>query len=59
MTTGVYYNVTNADTKQDYVVMGDARNFTIYNVTRKKLQRTIPHKDEISSRLYSRPKKGM
>jgi hypothetical protein len=41
----VYYNVTNADTKQDYVVMGDARNYTIYNVTQKKVQRTIPHKD--------------
>jgi hypothetical protein len=41
----VYYNVTNADTKSDYVVMGDIKNFVIYNVTQKKVQRTIPHKD--------------
>jgi hypothetical protein len=41
----LYYNVTNADKKQDYVVMGDAKNFVIYNVTQKKVQRTIPHKD--------------
>lgn len=43
--TRLFYNVTNADRKQDYVVMGDAKNFVIYNVTQKKVQRTIPHKD--------------
>ncbi|HEX9512505.1 MAG TPA: DUF6770 family protein [Puia sp.] len=40
-----FYRVTNADTRTDYVILDDVKDIVIYNVTQKKVQRTIPHKD--------------
>jgi hypothetical protein len=40
-----FYNVTNPETKTDYVVVDDKKNITIYNVTQKKVARTVPHTD--------------
>ena len=40
-----YYNVSNPDTKTNYVIIDDEQNIYIYNVNGKKVVRTIPHKD--------------
>lgn len=40
-----YYKVDNPDTKTNYMIIDDEANIYIYNVTAKKLMRTIPHKD--------------
>jgi hypothetical protein len=40
-----FYTVTNPETKTDYLVVDDVKNITIYNVTQKKVARTVPHKD--------------
>jgi hypothetical protein len=40
-----FYNVTNPDTKTDYLIIDDAKDIFIYNITQKKVIRTIPHKD--------------
>lgn len=51
-----YYSVSNADTKSDYVILDDAKNIYIYNVTANKQVRTIPHKDG-NIRTYVYPAK--
>lgn len=40
-----YYNVTNADTKTNYVIIDDNKNIVLYNISQKKIARTVPHKD--------------
>ena len=40
-----FYNVTNTDTKTDYLIVDDYTNIFIYNVNQKKISRTIPHKE--------------
>lgn len=51
-----FYRVTNPDTKSDYVIVDDIKDIVIYNVTQKKVARTIPHKDG-SIRTYVYPAK--
>ncbi|MFL5808229.1 MAG: DUF6770 family protein [Flavisolibacter sp.] len=40
-----FNTVTNPDTKTSYLVMDDPKQIMIYNVNKKKIVRTIPHKD--------------
>lgn len=40
-----FYRVTNSDTKNDYVIVDDIKDIVIYNITKKKVARTISHKD--------------
>jgi hypothetical protein len=40
-----YYNLTNTDTKTDYVVVSTAKDVNIYDVRQHKTARNIPHKD--------------
>lgn len=37
--------VTNENTKNNFLVIDDNKNITIYNVTQNKMVRTIPHKE--------------
>lgn len=43
--TSYYYNLTNPETKTDYLVVTDPKNVDIYNVEQKKIARTIPTKE--------------
>lgn len=43
--TKTLHRITNADTKTDYVVMDETKDVVIYNLTKKKVVRTIAHKD--------------
>jgi hypothetical protein len=40
-----FYKVVNEVTKSNYMIIDDEENIYIYNVTGKKIVRTIPHKD--------------
>ena len=40
-----YYAVADPDTKTSYVIVDDDQNIYIYNVSTKRVMRTIPHKD--------------
>ena len=40
-----YYTVTNSDTKTNYLIIDDKKDIVIYNVSQKKVVRTIAHKD--------------
>lgn len=40
-----FYRVTNADAKMDYIILDDVKDIVIYNVSQKKVMRSIPHKD--------------
>jgi hypothetical protein len=40
-----FYRVLNSDTKTNYLVIDDSKDILIYNVNKKTVQRTIPHKD--------------
>jgi hypothetical protein len=40
-----FYKVLNSDTKTYYMIIEDEENTYIYNVNRKKVMRTIQHKD--------------
>lgn len=51
-----YYHVANAQTKSSYVIIDDVNDIFIYNVTQKKVVRTIHHK-EGSSRINVYPAK--
>jgi hypothetical protein len=44
-----FYPVANSDTKMDYLVIDDTKNIFIYNVSQKKIARTIPHQDKTST----------
>ncbi len=39
-----YYDLSNPESRNTYVVADDLKNIMIYNVARKKVVRTIPHK---------------
>jgi hypothetical protein len=46
-----YINVSNPDSRSNYLVIDGSKNIDIYNVNQKKIQRTIPHlagKTEVS-----------
>jgi hypothetical protein len=51
-----FYKVSNTDTKTDYVIVDDVKDIVIYNLTQKKVMRTISHKDG-SSRMNIYPAK--
>ena len=40
-----FYKIVDSDTKTHYVIIDDENNIYIYNVSSKKVMRTIPHKD--------------
>lgn len=40
-----FYTVFNSDTKTNYLIVDDEKNIFIYNVNKKEVVRTIPHKD--------------
>ncbi len=40
-----FYNVTNSNTKTNYLIVDDVKNITVYNVTQKKTARSIAHKE--------------
>lgn len=40
-----FYNVSNVDTKSNYIIVDDTKDIVIYNVNQKKIARTVPHKD--------------
>ena len=40
-----FYEVSNSNTKSNYVIVDDARDIVIYNLNQKKIARTVPHKD--------------
>jgi len=44
--TSYFYNLTNPETKTDYVVVTDPKNVSIYNVEQKKVARTIPAREK-------------
>jgi len=39
------YQVTNSGTKSNYLIVDDVKNIVIYNVTQRKVQRSIQHKE--------------
>jgi hypothetical protein len=43
--TSAYYDLTNPETKTDYLVVSDPKNVAIYNIQQKKIARTIPTKE--------------
>lgn len=48
-----FYQVSNADTKTDYLIVNDTKDIVIYNVTAGKVARTIPRKDgKISTGVF-------
>ncbi len=52
-TDKVFYPVSNADTKTNYLIADDEKNIIIYNVTQKKVMRSIPHKEgSIRTNVY-------
>lgn len=51
-----FYKVSNLNTKTDYVIVDDVKDIVIYNLTQKKVMRTISHKDG-SSRINIYPAK--
>jgi hypothetical protein len=40
-----YYTVSNPDTRSDYLIINSEKNIDVYNVSRNKMARSIPHKD--------------
>lgn len=40
-----FYHVINSESKSDFIVLDDPKNVTIFNVNKKLVVRTIPHKD--------------
>lgn len=40
-----FSHVINSESKSDFIVLDDPKNVTIYNVNKKLVVRTIPHKD--------------
>lgn len=53
-----YYNVTNSDTKNEYLVVDDNKDIIIYNVNQKKVARTIPQRDRNGSMAVFPAKEG-
>jgi len=48
-----FYRVVNSDTKTNYLVIDDSKDILIYNVNKRSVQRTIPHKDgQIKTNVY-------
>lgn len=40
-----FYHLANSINKSNYLVVDDKKNIVIYNISQKKVARTIPHKD--------------
>jgi hypothetical protein len=48
-----FYNVDNVESKTSYMIVDDSKNIMIYNATKKKIVRTVPHKDgKILTNIY-------
>jgi hypothetical protein len=48
-----FYRVVNSETKTNYAIIDDEKNFYIYNVNGQKLMRTIQHKDgNVKTEVY-------
>lgn len=48
-----FYRVVNSETKTNYVVIDDVKDIIIYNAAKRKVVRTIPHKDgQIKTDVY-------
>ena len=45
MNTKTFYALNNTENKANYVIVDDTKDIVIYNVTQKKVMRTVPHKD--------------
>ncbi len=43
--TKSFYTVANTANKSNYVIIDDTKDIVIYNVTKEKVMRTVPHKD--------------
>lgn len=40
-----FYTVSNSNTKSNYLIVDDAKDIIIYNISQKKVMRTVSHKD--------------
>ena len=40
-----FYQVSNSNTKSNYVIVDDTKDIVIYNINQKKIARKVPHKD--------------
>ncbi|MES2430101.1 MAG: DUF6770 family protein [Bacteroidota bacterium] len=48
-----FYHVTNSNTKSNYLIIDDTKNITLYNINKRQVTRTIPHKDgKIRTNVY-------
>lgn len=48
-----FYTVNNTDTKTNYLIVDDVKDIVIYNVNKKKVARTVPHRDgKILTNIY-------
>jgi len=48
-----FYPVVNPDTRINYMIIDDAQNIFIYNISSKKVLRTVPHKNgNIRTNVY-------
>ncbi len=43
--TKKFYQVSNSNTKSNYIIVDDVKDIVIYNINQKKIARTVPHKD--------------
>ncbi len=51
--TKSFYALSNTENKSNYVIVDDTKDIVIYNVTKKKVMRTVPHKDgKTSTNIY-------
>lgn len=56
--TKTYYLIRNDDTKTNSVVIDDAKDIIFYNVTNRKVVRTVPHKDGNIRKTLQSAKEG-
>lgn len=48
-----FYNITNAANKSNFLIVDDAKDMVIYNVTNKKVVRTVPHlAGKVTTNMY-------
>ncbi len=48
-----FYNIINFDAKSNFIVLDDVKDIIFYNVNKRKIVRTIPHKDgQLRTSIY-------
>ena len=48
-----FYQVSNSNTKSNYIIIDDVKDIVIYNISQKKIARTVPHKDgQVRTNIY-------